>query len=91
MILLGSLVARNIKKSLLSVPVLVKRDVTVLFVTGKAVIIYLLENKCVIGFAKKRTCGLLHLPENQESIPVKTSNEDETVRTMLVTFDQYAI
>lgn len=81
----NTLVAPNIKTSLLSVPALVNKDIAVLFVPGKALFIDMLQGNTVIGYAKQRPDGLFYIPDKQHSIDVNTSGDDKTVRAMMAT------
>lgn len=47
-----TIVAPDIKKSLLSVPALVKKDIAALFVPGKAMLIDLLDENKILGYAR---------------------------------------
>lgn len=62
-----TIVAPDIKSSLLSVPALVQKEIAVLFVPGKAMFIDLLYNNSMIGYAKHRADGLFFIADFQEN------------------------
>ena len=74
-----TLVASDIKTSLLSVPALVKKDIGVLFLPGKAMFLDLLDENKILGYAMQKTDGLYYISDLQECSPVDKSDDEETV------------
>ena len=64
--LTDTLVAADIKTSLLSVPALVKKDIGVLFLPGKAMFLDLLDKNKILGYATQKTDGLYYISDLQE-------------------------
>lgn len=58
-----TLVTLDIKRNLLTIPALVKKDSTVLFVPGKALFIDLQNENNILGYAKQETDGLFYIAE----------------------------
>lgn len=79
------LVARSVKTSLLSVPASVKKDISVLFVPGKARFIDILNRNTVIGFATQRPDGVFYIADSQDAASVDTPDDEDTVRGMMET------
>ena len=81
--LTDTLVAADIKTSLLSVPALVKKDIGVLFLPGKAMFLDLLEKNKILGYATQKTDGLYYISDLQEESPVDNSDDEETVWALM--------
>lgn len=62
----NTLVAQSIKTILLSVPALVKKDIAVLFVPGKALFIDLPNDNTVLRYAQQRADGLFYVSDQQD-------------------------
>ena len=71
----NTLVAPDIKTSLLSVPALVSKNIGVLFLPGKAMFLDLLDKKNILGYAKQKTDGLFYISDKQDKDPVDTSDD----------------
>lgn len=78
-------VVRNIKKRLLSVPALGNKDIAVLFVPGKALVIVMLNRETVIGYScsVRKVCSTS--PTVKIAVPVDISDDEDTVRAMMAT------
>lgn len=73
----NSLVARIIQTSLKYVQAPVNMYIDVLFMPGKAFLIYLHDENNLLGYEMQRTDGIFYVSDVQESIPVDTSGDDE--------------
>ena len=85
-----TLVARDIKTSLLSVQALVKHDIAVLFLPGKAVFLDLLQNNKIIGYASQGRDGLFYISDNERSTPMDAKNDSENVQSMMAAVESHA-
>lgn len=64
---------------------LVKKDIAVLFVPGKALFIDMLNEYTVLGSAKQHPDGLFYISDSRKVPDVDTNREEQTVRAMVVT------
>ena len=78
-----TLVASDFKTSLLSVPALVKKDIGVLFLPGKAMFLDLLDKNNILGYATQGADGLFYIADSQDKNPVDSSDDEATVRATM--------
>ena len=65
----NTLVVPNLSMSLLSIPSLVNKNIAVLFLPGKAVLIDLEDNFAVLGYATQEEDGLFYIDDFQKTVP----------------------
>ena len=75
-----TLVARDIRNILLSVPALVKMDIGAFFLSRKAVFLHLLQKNKFIGRARQASDGLFYISDNETSTFVDSI--DKNVQAM---------
>ena len=73
-----TLVVPKLSMSLLSIPALVRKNIGVLFIPGKAVLIDLENNFCVLGCGRKGVDGLFYIPERQSGGDACMTTRDST-------------
>lgn len=80
----STLVVRNIKTSLMSVPALVNKDTDVPSLPRKALFIDMCNLNTEIRFAMQHPDGLFYICDSQDSIAVDNSDDRDTVRAIAV-------
>ena len=79
-----TLVVPKLSMSLLSIPALVRKNIGVLFIPGKAVLVDLENNLYVLGCGRQGVDGLFYIPERQSGGDACMTTRDSTrVSTML--------
>ena len=65
-----TLIAPSVAMSLLSVPKITKKEITVLFLPGKSIIFDLKDNNSVLGYSTKDSDGMNYIEEHQDEYSV---------------------
>ena len=76
----NTLVVPGISMSLLSVPSLVDKNIGVIFLPGKAVLIDLEDQNSILGYGTQDSDGLFYISDNQSDIPTFDDNTSNTVK-----------
>ena len=79
----NTLVAPQAAMSLLSIPSLVKKNIAVLFLPGKALFIDLEDDNSILGYGTQDDDGLFYVEDNQEQVPVFDSSQGPSVKSMM--------
>lgn len=86
----NTIVVPDLSMSLLSIPSLVNKNVAVLFMPGKAVLIDLEDNFSVLGYATQEDDGLFYIDDHQNSVPAFNSRSNQFGKAMMAVVIQEA-
>ena len=79
----NTIVVPNAAMSLLSVPSLVNKNIAVMFLPGKAILIDLEDNYSILGYAEQEEDGLFYMDDFQKEVPPSPASLSTSIKSMM--------